>query len=70
MLRCQTGNGFTNRYLPIYGNALVLLDAPKEGRDENSSISLVNASLVIQNYVKVLKCHRLNIRDHSGAMLK
>lgn len=48
----------------------MLLDAPKEGSDENSSISLVNASLVIQNYVKVLKCHRLNIRDHSGAMLK
>lgn len=73
-LKYKIGNGFTNRYLPINSNALVLLDASKEGSDENisdeGSISLVKARLVIQNYFKVLKCHRLNIRDHSGAVLK
>lgn len=48
----------------------MLLDELKAGSDENSSVILVKAGLVIQNYFKVLKCHRLNVRDHSGAMLK
>lgn len=53
MLKYQTGNGFTNRYLPMNSNALVLLDGPKEGSDGNSSIGLVKPGLVIQNYFKV-----------------
>lgn len=50
MLQYQIRNGFTNRCLPINSNALVLLDEPKEGSDENSSVSLVKTGLVIQNY--------------------
>lgn len=68
MLKYQIDYGFTNRYLPISSNTLVLLDEPKEGCDESNSISFLKAGLVIQYYFKVLKCHRLNIRDHSGAI--
>lgn len=70
MFKYQIENGFTNRYFLISSNTIVLLDEPKEGSDEDSSISLAKAGLVIQNYFKVLKCCRLNIRDHSGAVLK
>lgn len=69
LAKYQTRNGFTHRNLLVNGNALDLLDVLKEDSDLNGSVRLIRASLVIQNYCKVLKYHRLNVRDHSWAML-